>query len=80
MKKFLKKTKNNMVEFASLIGGIIIYKLVGLMGIVGIGIGYGIYIFLYKKKISKIISITSGIIGGIIGYFIIITIYFNNIN
>ena len=36
-----------------LIGGIIIYKLVGLMGIVGIGIGYGNYIFLYKKKNIK---------------------------
>ena len=54
MKKFLKKTKNNMVEFASFFGGLIIYKLVGLMGVVAIGIGYGIYVFLYKKNYQKL--------------------------
>ena len=90
-KKNLKRSKKNTdkdkskkeskwVEFASLIGGVILYKLVGLMGLVGVAIGYVVYKYLINKKFSKVSSIISGTIAGVVGYLIVATIYFSNIN
>jgi len=90
-KKNLKRSKKNTdknkskkeskwVEFASLIGGVILYKLVGLMGLVGVAIGYVVYKYLINKKFSKVASIISGTIAGVVGYLIVAAIYFSNIN
>ena len=70
-----KKKENKWVEFAALLGGILLYKAVGLMGCAAVGAGYGIYFYVNKAKFSKIASISLGVVGGSILYFFIILIY-----
>tara|TARA_B100001057_G_C22639103_1_gene867493 strand:+ start:370 stop:828 length:459 start_codon:yes stop_codon:yes gene_type:complete len=80
LKKDNTKKESKWVEFASLMGGIILYKLVGLLGIVGVAIGYVVYKYLFKKNFSKVSSIISGTIAGVVGYLIVAAIYFSNIS
>ena len=58
----------------SLLLGIGLYKAFGLLGVGGVGIGYGTYYFL-NKRYNKYISVVAGIISGVIGYFLIVLIY-----
>ncbi len=74
------KKESKWVEFASLIGGLILYKLFGLMSLAGLAVGYFVYSYLLKKKFTKTASIVSGSIAGVVGYLIVATIYFANIN
>ena len=80
LKKDNTKKESKWVEFASLMAGIILYKLVGLLGIVGVAIGYVVYKYLFKKNFSKVSSIISGTIAGVVGYLIVAAIYFSNIS
>ena len=74
------KKESKWVEFASLIGGLILYKLFGLMSLAGLAVGYFVYSYLLKKKFTKTASIVSGSIAGVVGYLLVATIYFANIN
>ena len=74
-KKPRKETfKEKAVGILSLLLGIGFYKAAGLFGIGGVGIGYCAYYFL-NKRYNKYISITAGIVSGVIGYFLIVSIY-----
>ena len=50
-------------------------KGVGLLGVGGVAIGYGAYYFL-NKRYNKYISVTAGIVSGVIGYVLIVSIYY----
>ena len=47
----------------------------GLLGVGGVAIGYGAYYFL-NKRYNKYISVTAGIVSGVIGYVLIVSIYY----
>jgi hypothetical protein len=75
--KELKKKETyeeKAVGILSLLLGIGLYKAFGLLGVGGVGIGYGTYYFL-NKRYNKYISVVAGIISGVIGYFLIVLIY-----
>ena len=75
-KKVKKQSlKENLVEVIAALLGIFLYKAFGLMGVGALGIGYGVYSYL-NKRYNKYISVITGIIGGIIGYVLIVLIYF----
>ena len=50
------------------------------MSLAGVAVGYFVYSYLLKKKFTKTASIVSGSIAGVVGYLIVATIYFANIN
>ena len=66
--------KEKVVGFSSLILGVVLYKVFGLLGAGGAGIGYGAY-YCLNKRYNKYVSITAGIVSGIIGYLLIVFIY-----
>ena len=75
-KKPKKETfKEKVVGVVSLVLGIVFYKAFGLLGAGGVGIGYGAYYFL-NKRYNKYISVTAGIVSGVIGYVLIVSIYY----
>jgi hypothetical protein len=75
-KKPKKETfKEKVVGVVSLVLGIGFYKAMGLLGVGGVGIGYGAYYFL-NKRYNKYISVTAGIVSGVIGYVLIVSIYY----
>ena len=51
------------------------YKAFGLLGIAGVAIGYGTYVY-FNKSFNKTTSVVSGVVAGFIGYFIVALIYY----
>jgi hypothetical protein len=70
-----RSLKENIIDVSTALGGILFYKLFGLLGLGGLGIGYGVYTYL-NNRYNIFVSVIAGIVAGIVGYLLIAFIYF----